>query len=128
MQSQHKEAQDPRKAFLTDITQFLRGEKQKGHKLLLCMDANTPWNHKDIQTLKREVGLKDLMKAANRDSPSPSTYDRGDNLKVPIDLALGCQATADALLTAGFQEFYHLNWTDHRLGELTLISFIQSTP
>ena len=106
MWSLHKEAHDPRKAFITDITNYLCEVKQKGHKLLLCMDANIPWNHKDIQTLKRDLGLKDLMAAvANRDSPSPATYDRGDASKGPINLALGCQATANALLTVCFHDF-----------------------
>jgi len=102
MRSQHKEAQYPIKAFLTDIAKSLCNEKRKGYKILLCMDANTPWNHKDVQTLEKEVGLTDLMKAANRDSPPLLTYHRGNDLKGPIDLALGCQATADVLLTAGF--------------------------
>ena len=119
MRSQHDQARDPRKAFLTDLTLCLRNATGKGHKLLICMDANTPWNHKDIQQLKRDVGLTDLMQAANSNIPLPATYDRGDEGKGPIDLALGCRATASALLTAGFHEFYHLNWTDHRLGELS---------
>jgi len=54
------------------------------------MDANTPWNHKDIQKLKREVGLTDLMHAANNNTSPPATYDCGDELKGPIDLALRC--------------------------------------
>ena len=119
MQSQHAHAREPRKAFLTDLTAFLRTAAGLGHKLLIYMDANTPWNHTDIQQLKRDVGLTDLMQTANSNIPPPATYDRGNDTKGPIDLALGCPATASALLTAGFHEFYHLNWTDHRLGELS---------
>jgi len=104
---------------LTSINKKEHTTTGKGHKLLLCMDANKPWNHNVIQKLKRDVGLTDLMHATNSNIPFPATYDRGDEGKGPIDLALGCQATASALLTAGFHQFYHLNWTDHRLGEFS---------
>jgi len=89
------------------------------------MDANTYWDHKDITTLKGETGLLDLMQTANPgESPPPTTYDQGDLNKGNIDIALGCEDTANALLAAGFYEFYHQHWSNHRLGELCFDSRI----
>ena len=83
------------------------------------MDTNTPRDHAAIKGLKAATGLKDLMETAKPSiSPPPATYDRGDNKKGPIDIALGCDYTAEALATAGFHSFYSTNWSDHRLGEL----------
>ena len=57
--------------------------------------------------LKVAMGLKDLMETANPSiSPPPATYNRGDDTKGPIDIALGCDHTAEALATAGFHSFY----------------------
>jgi len=81
MRSQHAQAREPRKAFLTDLTAFLCTAAGQGHKLLICMDVNTPWNHTDIQQLKRDVGLTDLMQTANSNISPPATYDRGDEAK-----------------------------------------------
>ena len=70
--AQHPHALHPRKAFLKDITNFITYLKIKGHNIILCMDANTPWNHADIMTLKQDTGLTDLMQAANPDNSPPS--------------------------------------------------------
>ena len=83
------------------------------------MDANTTWDHTDIKALKADTGLTDLMEKAKLATfPPPATYDRGNDKYGPIDIALGCDRTAEALVTAGFHSFYNSNWSDHRLGEL----------
>ena len=121
----HRNANHPRKAFMVDITKCIKSLKKRGNKVILCMDANTLWDHKDITTLKEETGLVDLMQTANPgNSPPPATYDREDPKKGNIDIALGCEDTANALLAAGFYEFYHQHWSDHRLGELCFDSRI----
>ena len=119
LHANHRFATNPRKAFLHDIIQFVREQTKKGNKVILCMDANTPWDHTDIWQLKLATGLNDLMEFANPDTfPPPATYDRGDDEKGNIDIALGCDLIAEALLTAGFYGFYSTNWSDRRLGEL----------
>jgi len=71
------------------------------------MDANTPWDHADIKGIKVATGLKDLMETANLTIfPPPATCDRGDDSKGSIDIALGCDHTAEALTTAGLHSFY----------------------
>ena len=74
----HPNADKPRKAFLVDIIKRIKALRANGNKVILCMDANTHWNHKDITTLKEDTGLRDLMQTANPgDLPLPATYDRG---------------------------------------------------
>jgi len=119
LNAHHALATNPRKAFLHDLTQMIKDRLSEGHKILLCMDANTTWDHADIKALKADTGLTDLMEKANPTTfPPPATYDRGNDKHGPIDLALGCERTAEALVTAGFHSFYNSNWSDHRLSEL----------
>jgi hypothetical protein len=129
LHANHTFALKPRKAFLHDIIQLINEKKGKGHKVLLCMDANTTWDHADIRKIKLATGLRDLMEVANPDIfPPPATYDRGDDAKGNIDIALGCDRTTEALLTAGFYGFYNINWSDHRLGELCFDSHVLLGP
>ena len=102
----HPNATNPCKAFLVDITKRIKTLRARGNKVILCMDANTYWDHNNITTLKEDTGLRDLMQTANPgDLSPPATYDRGDPHKGNIDIALGCKNTANALLAAGFYEF-----------------------
>ena len=64
LNAKHELATKPRKSFLNDITLFIQGEKARGNKFLLCMDANTTLDHADIKGLKVAAGLKDSMETA----------------------------------------------------------------
>jgi len=89
----HPNTNHSRKAFMVDIINCIKSLKTRGKKVILCMDANTHRDHKDITTLKEETaGLADLMQTANPGNPPPpATYDRGDPKKGNIDIALGCE-------------------------------------
>ena len=87
----------PRKAFRTDLSQFIHQRVQKGDQIVLCIDLNEDVNRDNgpiQQTLLHRNQLTNLLKHKH-DFPTPATHDRGtktiDSIFVSSEL-IACKA------------------------------------
>ncbi len=99
----------PRKTFLTDITNTIQNLQTKGHAILLMLDSNgTLKDDNDLQQLLLDCDLSDLHQFA----PSPSTYIGSQHRR--IDHMLGCPQTLSALTASGSLSYAEGPQSDHR--------------
>jgi hypothetical protein len=99
----------PRKTFLTDITNTIQNLQTKGHAILLMLDSNGTLNDDDdLQQLLLDCELSDLHEFA----PSPSTYIGSQHRR--IDHMLGCPQTLSALTASGSLSYAEGPQSDHR--------------
>ena len=111
LKRRHPLAKTPRKAFDHDIAQYVETTKTQGHPILLCMDANSGYSHRDIKELERKTGLINIIQHFHPDITMPRTYDRGRDC---IDFVLGCEEALKLIKKCGYLEFYALTPDDHR--------------
>ena len=111
MQTQHRLAKNPRKAFDHDIKLFIQEQKEKGRPVLLLLDANSGHTETDIKSLQRATGLVNIFTRLHQTATPPRTYDRGRQC---IDLALGCDESLQYVESIGYLPFYAITPDDHR--------------
>ena len=113
----HKQAKSPRKAFDSDFKQYIKEIRQKGHPVLVLLDANSGYDDKDIEELSDDTGLINVLLTKHPDTTPLRTYNRGEKT---IDLSLCCPHALRLIKAIGVLEFYRILPTDHRSSFLDL--------
>ena len=105
----------PQEAFIVDLTSLLKQLLEKGHEILLCIDANEIWDRPGsrIQHMATILGLFDAAKQRHGE-PVPATY-RRVNCARRIDYMLCTQGVMDNMTAIGIMdECYDPVLGDHK--------------
>ena len=70
----HPQATQPRKAFDTDMADFVVEQRNKGREIILFMDANTPTNSAESNQFLAAAGLYDVASFAFPNKELPRTF------------------------------------------------------
>ena len=107
----HALAEQPQKAFDSDLAKMVNQKPKDESPVLLLMDANTPPDSKEMKKFMRKTGLKNLFRALHPTTPFPRTYDRGTSC---LDFALASDDAIKLVQAIGYLPFYELGPDDHR--------------
>ena len=99
----------PRQRFLSELRQIIEQLQNRGHAILVMLDANGTLEHdKALQDFRDFSGLVDLHRA----DPAPSTYIGSNNRR--IDYMLGCHRVTEAISRQGSLAYNKGPQSDHR--------------
>ena len=103
----HKQP-NPRRKTLLNLSILIKKLLQRGHAIMLNMDANStlPINQSLLEFLW-DTGLDDL----HTNQPAPSTYIGSDQCR--IDFMFGCQLVRTAQRRSGTLSYLHSPQADH---------------
>ena len=114
----------PRKAFLQDLSNTIKGFQEDGNLILDMLDSNGRLeDDAELQQFLVENDLRDLHPA----HPSPSTYIGSDTRR--IDHMLGCPKVYSALAASGSLSYLEGPQSDHRglFVDLDPLQILQTT-
>ena len=116
----------PRKAFLEDIIAYIHKLQEKGHEILLCLDANESMHRHNagIRRLASMCGLQDVHQILFPDNEL-SSFKHGSS---KIDFCLATPTIIQHVVRAGILPFDEVFMTDHRTMyvDLDIHSFFSS--
>jgi hypothetical protein len=103
---------NPQKHFRSDLTTFLRHQRQDGDKLILLGDFNEALGDKSdgISKICGELDMVDIRHTLHN-SRTVATYARG---RKRLDCALVTPRTAHTITSGGYEPFNHCFASDHR--------------
>ena len=111
LRQNHSLATKPRAAFDLDMANFTIEMQNKGHKVLVMMDANSPIDSAENRTFLTNAGLRDVGTAKHPGIQLPRTFQSGSKC---IDEA-ACSPDLLAWISAyGFYPFFRHGLYDHR--------------
>jgi hypothetical protein len=100
---------NPRKLFLQDLQKVIHDLQDKGHSLLLMLDANaTDSSDSQFSDFIASCSLHDL----HSDDPAPSTYIGSATRR--IDFMFGCSTVSQHLQRSGTLSYHEGPQSDHR--------------
>ena len=100
---------NPRKLFLRDLQQVIQDLQEKGHSILLMLDANaTDSSDSHFSDFIASCSLNDL----HSDDPAPSTYIGSATRR--IDVMFGCHTVYQHLRRSGTLSYHEGPQSDHR--------------
>ena len=98
----NKHAKNPRKAFDTNFKNYIKDIRQKGHPVIILMDANSGHNDKDVEEFMDDTGLINALLAKHPNVILLRTYNRG---KKALDMTLCCPEALRFIKAIGILEF-----------------------
>jgi hypothetical protein len=118
---------DPIKAFDKDLADTLIAWKQKGHEILLMIDANEDIGRKPggMGQIIYKAGLLDLISNKHDAENTPNTYARGSKR---LDYLFGTEKVLEHCSTCGILPFGYGYPSDHRaiFARINLSKILQS--
>ena len=122
---------NPRKAFMTDLTQYIKELREANHSIILFIDANESRHGREgsIPTFLQATGLTDILygKFATDTHQPPATYKRGTNC---IDYAFVTPEVIPFIKACGYTAFDEVTPSDHRgiFLDIDLQSLLRCSP
>ena len=99
---------NPRRIFLVDLQHTIQLLQDKGHCILLMLDANSTLDDIHFSDFLTKLGLQDLHQA----DPALSTYIGSSDRR--IDFMFGCATTAEHVSRSGTLSYTEGPQSDHR--------------
>ena len=116
VRAMHKEGSNKkhnlRKAFYSDMQDFILKEQRQGTEIILAMDANTPPTSEELKMLRLNTSLVDVFKTKHPTTKHPKTYFRGQQC---LDYIYATPYIAQGIERVGYAPFYEMGKYDHRL-------------
>ena len=104
LRTSRQEKPDPRKQYLVDLKEYIKGLKKENREVLLMMDANEETSAKEITKFLEDCDMVDLHTNQHRNlHQPPNTYIRGSKC---IDMFAGTLGVAEEVERAGIEAFY----------------------
>ena len=106
-------SEEPQKAFLIDLLQWLEQYKSKGHCILLCLDANEKWEgNSDIKEFADKLSLTNINQKYDLGNTHPNLVDL--ERSTTIDFCLCCEKVEKCITYASLVPYELEILGDHR--------------
>lgn len=117
-------AADPRRMFITDLTEYIHKCQSSGHEVVLCLDANESMSHPNsaIRRLANDCGLADVHQTTCPDISRLNSHRAGSS---QIDFCFASPKVMSSITQTGILAFDDAFGGDHRAMyfDLDIISF-----